>query len=280
MDKPTSMTSRQAGWRVAQFFRQKKFGHVGTLDPMATGLIVIALGEATKMIPFLPNIYKEYEFALKWGIETDTGDITGNIINQEEGPPRFINIDNLKKLTGEIYQIPPRYSAIHINGRRAYEFARAGQAIDMQPRKVHIFDLEHCGVTNNIFRVKCGPGTYVRSIAQDIGRLAGHINTVAMIRRIATNGFDIKDAITLELLENNRYNADVLAKYLLTPDFGLDDIPVAKLDMGNAELFQNGGAIRTKDETIGLRRVYSKDKFIGMGMNESYLLSPKRIIKN
>ncbi|MDR1207699.1 MAG: tRNA pseudouridine(55) synthase TruB [Rickettsiales bacterium] len=302
LDKPKEMTSRAAGGKVARMFGAKKFGHLGTLDPMASGVLPIALGEATKMIPYLEELWKnprfdengcetgekEYAFSIEWGIETDTLDVTGKIVKRDDRRPDYKEIDRVcDNYIGEIEQIPPAYSAIHIGGRRAYELARAGVELKLPPRKITIYDLI-LGRADSLqdmkfstFLVNCSVGTYVRSLARDIGRMAGdYLATVDMIRRTRTHGFDIKDAKSLDFLENLYNNGPKSAADFLKPiDFGLDDILVAELNSDDAKLFQNGGAVATKDNNVGLRRVYSDGKFIGIGLNDNYALCPKRIIK-
>ncbi|MCL2758389.1 MAG: tRNA pseudouridine(55) synthase TruB [Alphaproteobacteria bacterium] len=294
LDKPSDMTSRTAGGRVARMFGIKKFGHLGTLDPMASGVLPIALGEATKMIPYLDAAgvkkcaVKEYEFSVKWGIETDTGDITGKIIKETPHSTLYTpNFEQIRRalgaLAGEIEQTPPAYSAIKIGGRKAYEMARRGVDFEMPKRKVMIYDLvavDQLPLTS--FIVKCSAGTYVRTLAQQI---AGEINkmgneyicTCDMIRRTRTHMFDIKDAVGLDFLEN-LYNNDPqsVSQHLKPVDFGLDDILVLEIGDNEAALFRNGGFVGTDGD--GQRRVYNNSEFIGIGEIVNGQLRPKRII--
>lgn len=283
LDKPTTMFSRKAGRIIANFFDEKKFGHLGTLDPMATGVLPIFIGNATKIIPFLEQISdnkKEYLFGIKFGIQTDTLDITGKQINQSDIIPTVEEIQMAcNKLKGEILQIPPQYSAIHINGQRAYDLARKGQEFDITPRKVTIYNLEYIDTTDDIynFRVVCSTGTYVRSIVKDISNLCGAYGTTTYIRRTYTNGFDIKNAVQLDFLENLHNNNGDITKYLLSSDCALGDIPAINLCDKDAILFQNGGFITTSAQA-GLNRIYSGKDFIGIGFVKDGLLKPKRII--
>ncbi|MCL2017171.1 MAG: tRNA pseudouridine(55) synthase TruB [Alphaproteobacteria bacterium] len=304
LDKPGGITSRTAGGRVARMFGIKKFGHLGTLDPMASGVLPIALGEATKMIPYVEKFWngknismeKSYLFGVQWGFETDTGDITGTVIKKNEKPfPCHSEIKKtFGKLIGEIEQIPPAYSAVHVNGRRAYELARLGRSVNIPARKIKIDSLhlvepgkaEKRG-QRDVFYVNCSTGTYVRSLARDMGILAGgYLATVDMIRRTRTHCFWLENipqpensAVPLDFLEN-LYNNDPagVRKYLYPVDFGLDDILVAELKDDDAALFTNGGVIITKDDSVGFRRVYSGGRFIGIGMNDKYAMMPKRIV--
>ena len=299
LDKPSDMTSRAAGGRIARMFGVKKFGHLGTLDPMASGVLPIALGDATKMIPYLEpgfanqkpeirnqKLLKEYLFKIKWGLETDTGDIMGKITGKNGNFPKTQQIElALPQIIGEIEQIPPAYSAIHINGVRAYDLARRGIPVEMPKRAVYIHELsvEKAGVLDDfLYKVVCSAGTYVRSISQDIARLLGpeFICTTSMIRRTYNHGVDIKDAHPLDFLEKV-YNNDPagLQKYLHPADFGLDDILVTELGGDDAVRFQNGGFIATEDNNVGPRRVYCDGRFVGIGRIDNHLLKPKRIIK-
>lgn len=283
LDKDSGVFSRTAGHRIAKMFGEKKFGHIGTLDPMATGVLPIAIGNATKMIPYIEEINankKEYLFGLSFGVETDSLDITGNEINKSDIIPNEDEIKSaIQKLTGEIDQIPPMFSAVHINGKRAYELARKGAEVDIQPRKITIFELEYTGKSQDEynFRVVCSRGTYVRSIVRDIAKICGTYATTTYIRRTLTNRFDIKNALKLDFLENLVNNGDAVDRYLLTPDCALGDIPVINLDDKYIELYKNGGFIKVA-ENNGLVRVYSNKTFVGIGYIENQTLKPKRTI--
>ena len=283
LDKASGLFSRTASSRVARLFGIKKSGHIGTLDPMATGVLPIAIGDATKMIPFVEKTsggVKEYLFSLKFGIETDTLDVTGIEIAHNDIVPNDNEIKNaLSDFIGDIEQIPPMYSAIHINGKRAYEIARRGEVADIKPRKIHIYELKYNGFDGESwqFYVKCSMGTYVRSIARDIAKKCGAIATVDMIRRISTNGFDIKNAVTLDFLENLYNNNADIEKYLMPLDSGLGDIPVLNLGDKDTKLYKNGGFIGVTMPD-GLFRVYNKTEFVGIGIVRNKQLRPVRTI--
>ena len=283
LDKESGVYSRKAGVRVARIFGEKKFGHIGTLDPMATGVLLIALGHATKMIPFIEEHNenkKEYLFGLRFGIETDTLDITGNTIKTDDKIPNENEIvDACKRISKTVEQIPPKFSAIHVNGARAYELARKGKDIEMKPRPINIYELEYLGKKGDEynFRVLCSRGTYVRSLVRDIANLCGAIATTTYIRRTLTNSFEIKNAVKLDFLENLVNNGKAPDKYLLAPDCALGDIPVINLNDKDAELYKNGGFIKT-DEKGGFVRIYHDKEFIGMGRIENGLIHPKRTL--
>ena len=283
LDKDSGLFSRTAGGKIARMIGTKKFGHIGTLDPMASGVLPIAIGDATKMIPFVeeisPNV-KEYLFSLQFGFETDTLDVTGHEIGRNDIVPSESDVLGvLPKLIGKISQVPPQYSAVHVGGKRAYEVARRGQLIKIPPRDVEIYELEFLGVHDKSwhFRTRCSRGTYVRSIARDIAKLCNTIATVDMIRRTQSGGFDIKNAVKLDFLENLfNNNADINEK-LMPVDFGLGDIPVLNLSDKDAEFYKNGGFITVVADD-GMKRIYNNNLFIGIGNVSNGNLRPKRTI--
>ena len=283
LDKDSGLFSRTAGGRIARMLGTKKYGHIGTLDPMATGVLPIAIGDATKMIPFVEDINphsKEYLFSCQFGFETDTLDITGNeTLRNNIVPAESAVLAALPKLMGKINQIPPLYSAVHVDGHRAYEMARHGQDIKLHARPIEIYSLEFIGRKNNSwhFRVVCSRGTYVRAIARDIAKICGCTATVDMIRRTKTNGFDIKDAVKLDFLEKVFNNNGNLGKNLRPVDFGLGDIPVLNLSDKVADFYRNGGFVETVADD-GLYRIYAGDLFIGIGAVSDGILRPKRTI--
>ena len=283
LDKQSGVFSKRASAHVARLFNTKKNGHIGTLDPMASGVLPIAIGNATKMIPFIEDFCdrtKEYLFALKFGVETDTLDITGQEVARSDIIPTESDVCRvIPKFIGKITQRPPMFSAIHISGRRAYELARAGESVEIPPRTVDVYSLELTGVSGNLwnFRMRCSPGTYVRSVARDIAYACGTLATVEMIRRTQTSGWTLENAVSLDFLEKLFNNGDDVRKYLAPVDFGLGDIPVLNLDGGAAELYRNGGFVGIGGEN-GLYRVYSGNIFVGIGTICDGLLKPKRTI--
>lgn len=284
LDKPSGVFSRTAGGRIARWMGAKTFGHIGTLDPMASGVLPIALGKATKTIPFLEDLpganEKEYLFSIRFGCLTDTLDITGHQIACDNKIPTENDLkDVLARFVGNVVQIPPMFSAVHLNGHRAYEMARSGCEIEMPKRHVQIYDLEFIGIRGNDwdFRVRCSRGTYVRSLARDIADVMGCMGVASMIRRTVTGGYTIKNAVKLDFLENLVNNNADLSQYLNPIDFGLGDIPVENLDKESANLYRNGGFIKLGGHD-GLRRVYNDNVFIGIGYVSDNVLHPKRTI--
>jgi tRNA pseudouridine55 synthase len=235
------------------------------------------------MIPFVeeisPNV-KEYLFSLQFGFETDTLDITGHEIARNDIVPTESDVKSiLPKLIGKIAQIPPQYSAIHVDGKRAYDVARQGKSIEIPPRNVEIFELKFLGMRGKSwhFRTRCSRGTYVRSIGRDIAKLCGTIATVDMIRRTLSGDFDIKNAVKLDFLENLFNNSASIDEKLMPVDFGLGDIPVLNLSDKDADFYKNGGFITVVADN-GLYRVYNNDLFVGIGAVHDGKLRPKRTI--
>ncbi len=283
LDKESGVFSRTAGFHIAKMFNERKFGHIGTLDPMATGVLPVVIGNATKMIPFIEEFCgntKEYLFGLRFGIETDSLDITGKTTKTNDVIP---NEDEIKKACEKLSkikeQIPPVFSAIHVNGKRAYELARRGEDIELKPRKITIYELEYIGKTKDEynFRVRCSTGTYVRSLVRDIAKMCGAVATTTYIRRTFTNGFDIKNAVKLDFLKKLVNNEDDIKQYLMSSDCALGDIPVINLDDKDTVLYKHGGFIET-DVKDGLWRVYSGETFVGIGCTENGILRPKRTL--
>lgn len=283
LDKPSGIFSRTAGGRVARMLGTKKFGHIGTLDPMASGVLPIAIGNATKMIPFIEDInpdIKEYMFSIRFGFEADTLDITGNVVRDCHIIPDISDVISvLDRFKGTIMQTPPAYSAVHIDGHRAYEMARRGAIMDVPARPVTIYELNFVTKDGDswIFHTKCARGTYVRSLARDIAMACNTLATVDMILRTVTGCFDLNMAVKLDFLENLFNNGADIRKYLMSLDYGLGDIPVCYLNDKDACFYTNGGFIQNIGGD-GLCRVYNNENFIGIGIVTDGILRPKRTI--
>jgi tRNA pseudouridine55 synthase len=204
LDKPAGMTSTQAVGAVRHIFRAQKAGHAGTLDPLATGILPIALGEATKTVPYAVDGQKEYRFTVRWGIETDTDDAEGRTVAGSEARPARADIEALlPAFTGTILQTPPAFSAVKVAGERAYDLARAGEAVELEPRPVEIdrLALVECPDSDTaVFAAECGKGTYVRALARDLGRALGCRGHVVALRRTRVGAFAEADAVTMEEL--------------------------------------------------------------------------------
>ncbi|RCL00262.1 MAG: tRNA pseudouridine55 synthase [Candidatus Tokpelaia sp. JSC188] len=205
LDKPKGLASTEAVSKARWFYNAEKAGHAGTLDPLASGLLPIAFGEATKTVPYIMANKKIYRCTIAWGEERSTDDLEGKVIKSSCLRPTEMEIKAfLPKYIGLILQVPPQFSAIKIDGTRAYDLARNGKKIDMLPREVEINKLEFVEITPNghaILRIKCGKGTYIRSLARDLGRDLGCYGYVADLRRTEVTPFTEENVVTLEKLE-------------------------------------------------------------------------------
>ncbi len=243
LDKPEGMTSTQAVSAVRRAFDAQKAGHAGTLDPVATGVLPIALGEATKTVPFAVDGDKTYRFTLRWGEATDTEDREGRVTAVSEvRPGRDAIAAVLPRFLGEITQVPPRYSAIKIDGQRAYDLARAEEVVEMAPRQVRIDRLELVALPDAdhaVFEVDCGKGTYMRSLGRDIALALGSLGHLVALRRLAVGPFTEDMAIPLDFLDHDTHGAAVYS-HLLPLETALDDIPALALSEPEAARLRNG----------------------------------------
>lgn len=211
IDKPKDYTSRDIVNIVSKKLQTKKVGHTGTLDPLATGLLVLCIGKTLKLSELLVSTKKEYIATMTFGIETDTLDITGNIVKRDFNHKKITTKDIetvLKKYTGKIIQEVPKYSSVKVNGKKLYEYARKGEEVALPKREVEIFNIEPLSeINNNTFTFKCtvSKGTYIRSLIRDIGVSLGTYATMSDLRRTKQGIFNIEDAYTLEDIENNNY---------------------------------------------------------------------------
>lgn len=210
LDKPAGMTSTQAVAAVRRAYNAQKAGHAGTLDPLATGILPIALGEATKTVPFAVDGEKAYRFRVLWGTETTTDDREGSAVKTSDTRPTRVEIEALlPRFIGNIMQTPPAFSAIKIAGERAYDLARSGEDVKLEPRPVDIYSLDIIDdaapgdvMETTTFETECGRGTYVRAIARDLGRLLGCFGHVIDLRRTRVAGFTEERAVSLEELRD------------------------------------------------------------------------------
>ena len=251
LDKPVGMTSTHAVGAVKRLFAAKRAGHAGTLDPLASGMLPIALGEATKTVPFVMDGRKLYRFTVAWGEERDTDDAEGRVIEQSATRPTPEEIRAaLPTFTGAIQQVPPRYSAIKIEGERAYDLARDGETVELAARTVDIGRLELTQTPDPghaVFAAECGKGTYVRSLARDIGRVLGCFGHVCALRRVEVGPFGEETMISLAELEAVCHRAAAgevrLADALMPVETALDDIPALAVSGPDAARLHRGQAV-------------------------------------
>lgn len=271
INKPKNYTSHDVVAKVKKILKLKKVGHTGTLDPNATGVLPLLLNSGTKLSKYLINHDKEYEVTLKLGIKTDTLDSEGKILEERKVDTAILeNTENIKKVlnsfVGKQEQIPPIYSAIKVNGKKLYEYARSGEKIEVQARQIEIYniELEKVDIEKQeiVFKVECSKGTYIRSLCEDIATRLGTIGYMKELNRTRVGSFGIEDSITLEELEK----CENIKLKVLTMEELLKQKEKIILNKKQLELFLNGVKL-DNDNQDGLYRIYNQDKqFIGIGV--------------
>jgi tRNA pseudouridine55 synthase len=288
LDKPVGMTSTHAVSVVKRAFAARKAGHAGTLDPLATGVLPIALGEATKTVPFVMDGRKSYRFTVRWGIETDTDDAEGQQAAASDVRP---NVDAIRaalsRFTGTIMQTPPKFSAVKIAGERAYDLAREGETVSLEPRPVEIDSLELVALPDADhaeFLAECGKGTYVRALARDLGRVLGTCGHVSALRRTAVGPFAEQDATGLEELQRfTQESTDGVAApaRLLPVAAALANLPALAVSRADAGRLARGQAVllRGRDAPVleGWVAVSVQGDLIALAEIEQGELRPRRI---
>jgi tRNA pseudouridine55 synthase len=288
LDKPLEMTSTQAVGKVRWLFQAQKAGHAGTLDPLATGILPIALGEATKTVSFAVDGRKAYRFTVRWGVETTTDDGEGDAVQRSDlRPSGEAVLAALPSFIGDVMQVPPAFSAIKVQGERAYDLARDGQEVDLAARIVVIDDLrlvdrpdEHTAV----FEAECGKGTYVRAIARDLGRLLGCFGHVIALRRTRVGPFDEASTVSLSQLEAAAHpDADpgLLMQMLRPIETALETILELNVSSADAGRLRMGQSIlmRGRDAPIlnGVAFAVCKGQIIAIGELGRGELRPTRV---
>ena len=299
IDKPAGWTSHDVVARVRRLTKVKRVGHTGTLDPFATGLLVVLVGQATRLAQFLASAVKEYEACVRFGFATDTGDVTGKPLDQS-ARSQVAGMNSvcqwsaseieaaLAQLRGEIEQVPPMYSAKKIEGQKLYELARRGIEIERASVRVHIYELEAVqqrdallehnedGTCDLRVRVVCSAGTYIRTLAEEVGKLLGAPAHLASLRRTRAGDFKIEDAVSLEdLKEKAEASHEDLAKLFLPPDAALSRHPLVHLTADEAQMTLQGVALRIEDGKVGLemgvpvRMLDENGRLIAVGFYEA-----------
>ncbi|WP_414524814.1 tRNA pseudouridine(55) synthase TruB [Pseudochelatococcus sp. G4_1912] len=263
LDKPVGITSTHAVAVVKRVLNAKKAGHAGTLDPLASGILPIALGEATKTVPYVMDGRKAYAFTVSWGTETDTDDTEGKVTGQTDKRPTREDVEALlSQFTGELMQVPPQFSAIKVDGERAYDLAREGEVVELKARPVIIDRLtiiEHTSESTTL-EAECGKGTYVRAIARDLGRALGCLGHVSALRRTRVGPFRLDRTISLATLQelshkpegDNEITPAILPEVLLPVETALDDIPALAINRADAVRLARGQTVllRGRDAPI------------------------------
>jgi tRNA pseudouridine55 synthase len=285
LDKPGGLSSNQALQRVRYLFQAQKAGHTGTLDPMATGLLPVCFGEATKFSAHLLEADKVYRTRVVLGIVTDTGDAEGEVLERREVPRLSeAEIESvLEGFRGEIDQVPPMVSALKHQGRRLYELAREGKTVARAARRVTVYHARLLGMDEACFdlEVRCSKGTYIRTLAEDIGQALGCGAHISVLRRLATGPFGAAGMQALEILESLSGQSEREAK-LLPVDVLVDHLPRLEVDDEAAGRLTHGQAARVESGSLGegeTTRLYLDDTFLGLGkVTGSQEVAPRRLL--
>jgi len=305
LDKPVGMGSTEAVSKIKWLFQAEKAGHAGTLDPLASGMLPIALGEATKTVPYVQDGAKIYRFTVAWGDERSTDDLEGPVTQSSDRRPAEADVlAVMPKYTGVIMQTPPQFSAIKIAGERAYDLAREGQTVDIPEREVEIgrLDLVEHNADQSIFEVECGKGTYVRSLARDMGRDLGCFGHISELRRIEVEPFTQEDFVTIAELEAARFGeqgdekpeeadaadavdvpvdfsaidallVDTSAALDCLPQIAISDDAATKIRLGNPVIIRGRDAPVEAEEACATAR----GKLVAIGAIEQGMFKPKRV---
>lgn len=277
INKQKGFTSHDIVNAIRKKLDIKKVGHTGTLDPNATGVLPILVGKATKISKYLIEHDKTYIATIKLGEKTDTGDSEGQVIETKKVSENLEKEEIEQALTdflGKQKQLPPMYSAIKINGKKLYEYAREGQEVKVEPRDIEIYKIKLLEYKNNKikFEVECSKGTYIRTLCEDIANKLGTLGYMEELQRTKVNNFDIKDAISLEYLDKV-----TIKEKIISIEEIFKDKPNIDLNNGKLELFLNGVQL-THDLNNGLYRIYNNSKFIGLGIVKNKLLKRDIVI--
>lgn len=283
INKPEGKSSGYVDLICKKIFNTKKVGHLGTLDPFATGVLPIAINNGTKVIPYITPKSKTYEFEIEFGIKTNTADKTGDIVEVNKTIPLLNDIENiLPQFIGEIEQTPHIFSAIKINGRRSFELARKGEMPQIPARKVTIFNLELIGQTSDTifkFRAEVSKGTFIRSLTEDIAKALGTLGYTYSLRRVKDGNFTIEDSITLDKLDEKKDN---LNSVLIPLENVLDDIPVIFLTCQEALDLSFGKSVMVTSPKDDGRYLVSNSEigFLAIADLIGEVIYPKRLLRS
>ncbi|MGB6117221.1 MAG: tRNA pseudouridine(55) synthase TruB [Mesorhizobium sp.] len=304
LDKPVGMGSTEAVSKVRWLFKAEKAGHAGTLDPLASGMLPIALGEATKTVPYVQDGAKVYRFTVAWGEERSTDDLEGPVTQRSDKRPSEAEIRALlPKYTGVIMQTPPQFSAIRIDGERAYDLARAGETVEIAAREIEIgrFDVIELTADTAVFEVECGKGTYVRSLARDMGRDLGCYGHIATLRRELVDPFEPEDLITIASIEaaadvppkgedgerpklspeETASREAALDALLVETSAALDNLPEIVLGDDAAHKVKLGNPVicRGRDAPVEAAEAFAtlRGRLIAIGAVEAGMFKPRRV---
>lgn len=286
VDKPAGLTSTTVVNRVRWAFDAQKAGHAGTLDPAATGILAVALGEATKTVPYITDALKAYRFTVRFGQATNTDDAEGEVIATSDLRPTDAQIlAALPDFVGDIEQVPPQFSAVKIDGQRAYKLARDGEDVEIAARPLYVESLTLSGrpdPDHAVLEMVCGKGGYVRSVARDLGRRLGCHAHVTVLRRIWSGPFELEDAVSLETVEAEARTPALDAR-LLPLETGLADLPELRATAEGAARLRNGnpGLVLTSEAEYGDEAWASHDgRPVAVGIYRAGELHPTRVFND
>lgn len=286
LDKPYDFGSTPAVGKIRWLFDAQKAGHAGTLDPLATGVLPIALGEATKTVPYVTDGEKAYRFTVKWGQQTNTDDAEGEVIKTSDTRPTRETIEALlPEFQGDIQQTPPAFSAIKIDGKRAYAEARAGKTVELAPRPVFIDEMlldEIKDEDHAVFSVTCGKGTYVRALARDMGEKLGCYGHVTELRRTFVEPFEEEDSVSLEELIALEGDLTALDEFLIPPldamtgfpEFTVSEDEARRIRLGNSIILRGRDAPIEEEDACAVH----KGKLVAIGDIQKGQFQPRRVI--
>jgi tRNA pseudouridine55 synthase len=280
VDKPAGVTSTAVVAKVRWALDAKKAGHAGTLDPDATGVLAVALGEATKTVPIITDALKCYDFLVNWGSETATDDASGDVVKTTDARPTEAQVqDALAAFRGEIMQVPPAYSAVKVDGERAYDLAREGIEMELAARPLWVESLKllEAGLDTARLEMVCGKGGYVRSIARDLGRALGCLGHVAHLRRTWSGPFEAENGVTFEKVD--REGQEWLESQILPLETGLADLPMVRATTEGAIRIRNGnpGEVTNGAEWGELVWVSDATGPVCIGRYQGGMVQPERV---
>ena len=288
VNKPKGCTSHDVVYKVKKITGEK-VGHTGTLDPNATGVLPLLIGKRTLLSKYLINHDKTYEVTLKLGEKTDTADSEGNVIEQKEIETKIFNEDNIKNVLdsfiGKHKQIPPMYSAIKVNGKKLYEYARKKEKVEVPPRNIEIYNIKLIKLIQNNneiqFEVSCSKGTYIRSLCEDIAERINTVGYMKDLKRIQVGEFSIDEAVTINELEQVNDINKIKEKYLISIEDYFNNNKELLLNEIKLKKFVNGVKLKYDNLEDGLYRIYDNNKnFIGLGIINNKNLKRDIVVKN
>lgn len=285
INKEKGISSFRVVAKIRKILNIKKVGHTGTLDPEATGLLPILVGNGTKISKYLIEHDKTYIAKLKFGIKTDTADSEGEVIKKDnfklDKKDEKFYIEIFNSFIGKMSQFPPKYSAIKVNGKKLYEYARKNEEVEIKPREIEIYNIKIISINydeNEIdFEVSCSKGTYIRSLCEDIAKKLETCGYMKELKRTRADNFRIEDAITLEELENNKNNEEFLKNNVISIEKVFENKNKINLNERKKELFLNGVKL-THDLKDDIYLVYSNNVFLGLGIVQNKLLKRDVIV--